>query len=97
MPRTYIRRQGERVLREAGKGKFYVPRWVDPYYYIQGSSIEKMVMAELVRRGIYFEHTPQTNTLPWMSFMFEHGKNPRNWEPDFLFPQYKIWLEIQGS
>jgi hypothetical protein len=98
MPRTYLRRQGDRRPQDGFRSsKFYVPRWVDPLFWIQGSSIEKMVMVELVRRGIYFEHTPQVNNLPWMSWMFESGKNPRKWEPDFLFPQYKIWLEIQGS
>jgi hypothetical protein len=95
MPRTYVRRDGERV-RSDNRTKGYVPHWVDPYFYIQGSSIEKMVLAELVRRGIYFEHTPQTNPLPWQQWMFQ-GQNPRNWEPDFLFPQYRIWLEIQGA
>lgn len=74
-----------------------MPHWVDPYFYIQGSSIEKMVMTEAVRRGLYFEHTPQTNPLPWLGWMIEPGKDPRKWEPDFLFPQYKIWLEIQGA
>jgi G:T-mismatch repair DNA endonuclease (very short patch repair protein) len=96
MPRTYVRRNGQRV-RGDNRTRVPVPRWIDPYFFIQGSSIEKMVMAELVRRGIYFEHTPQTNPLPWMEWMFEPGKNPQKWEPDFLFPQYKIWLEIQGS
>lgn len=96
MPRTYIRRGGERV-RGDDRTRFYAPKWVDPYFFIQGSSIEKMVMAELVRRGIYFEHTPQTNPLPWMEWMYEPGRDPKKWEPDFLFPQYKIWLEIQGS
>lgn len=95
MPRTYVRRNGERVKSDK-RTRFYVPRWVDPYFYIQGSTIEKMVMAELVRRGIYFEHTPQVNPLPWPAWMFD-GQNPKNWEPDFLFPQYKIWLEIQGA
>lgn len=97
MPRTYVRRSGERVRRDERKSRILVPHWVDPYIWIQGSSIEKMVMAELVRRGIYFEHTPQTNTLPWADWMFDGGSNPRNWEPDFLVPQYKIWIEIQGS
>jgi hypothetical protein len=96
MPRTYVRRNGERVKSD-NRTRFYVPRWVDPYFFIQGSSIEKMVMVELIRRGIYFEHTPQTNPLPWLDWMFEPGKNPEKWEADFLFPQYKIWLEIQGS
>lgn len=96
MPRTYVRRPGERVRREGHSTRFWKPRWVDPYFWIQGSSIEKMVLAELVRRGIYFEHTPQRNPLPWASWMLEE-KSPQNWEPDFLFPQYKIWLEVQGT
>lgn len=97
MPRTYVRRPGERVIDTERRTRFYVPRWVDPYFFIQGSSIEKMVLAELVRRGIYFEHTPQVNPLPWVPWMFENGRDPRKWEPDFLFPQYRIWLEIQGA
>lgn len=98
MPRTYIRRDGERVVtgEQRRVGRIYAPRWVDPFLWIQGSSIEKMVMAELVRRGIYFEHTPQTNNLPWKSWMFE-DQNPRKWEADFLLPQYRIWIEIQGA
>ena len=97
MPRTYIRRPGERVKGDQ-RSRFYVPEWVDPYFFIQGSSIEKMVMTELVRRGIYFEHTPQTNSLPWESWMLTYASSdPRKWEPDFLLPQYKIWIEIQGS
>lgn len=27
----------------------------------------------------------------------ETEKHTSKWEPDFLFPQYKIWLEIQGA
>lgn len=95
MPRTYIRRPGERVRRETYRSKYYRPWWVDPYLWIQGSLPEKMVMAELARRGIYFEHTPQTNNLPWKSWMFE-DHNPRKWEADFLVPQYRIWIEVQG-
>lgn len=96
MPRTYVRRNGKRV-RSDNRIKGYVPRWIDPYFYIQGSSIEKMVLLEFVRRGIYFEHTPQINPLPWLPWMIEPGKDPRKWEPDFLLPQYKIWIEIQGA
>ena len=88
MPNTYVRRAGERFPKTR-QFKVYVPWWVDPYFWIQGSSIEKLVMAELVRRGIYFEHTPQRNNIG--------GIVDPTWEPDFLFPQYKIWLEIQGS
>ena len=96
MPRTFIRRDGERVVSD-GRTRFKVPTWADPYWWIQGSSIEKMVMAEFVRRGIYFEHTIQVNPLPWAAWMFTNKQNPKNWEPDFLLPQFKIWLEIQGA
>ncbi len=98
MPRTYIRRKGDRRPREGSRSsKVYVPKWVDPMFFIQGSSIEKMVMVELIRRGIYFEHTPQTNKVPWMTWMFTSSQDPTKWEADFLIPQYKIWIEIQGS
>lgn len=71
------------------KFKVYRPWWVDPFWWIQGSSIEKMVMAEFVRRGIYFEHTVQNNKLG--------GAVDPTWEPDFLLPQHRLWIECQGS
>lgn len=89
MPRTYVRRPGERVARRQARYRVPVARWIDMLWFVQGSTIEKMVMAEFIRRGIYFEHTPQTNTIGF-------GVDP-TWEPDFLLPQYKIWIEIQGG
>lgn len=96
MPRTYVRRNGERVKSDLST-RVPVPAWVDPMWFIQGSSIEKMVMAEFIRRDIFFLHTPQTNPLPWFGWMLADPKKPQKWEPDFLLPQYKIWLEIQGA
>lgn len=87
MPRTFIRH--ERQVRDSRGFRVYDPQWIDPYWWIQGSEIEKMVMVEFVRRGIYFEHTPQTNNVG-------HGV-PADWEADFLLPQHKIWVEIQGA
>lgn len=90
MPNTYLRRPEDRKPKDgAHSQRVYVPRWIDPFPSIQGSSIEKMVMAEFVRRGIYFEHTPQRNSLG--------GFVDPTWEPDFLLPQYHIWVEIQGA
>ena len=86
MPRFFIRR--ERKPRDH-KFKVYQPWWMDPYWWIKGTSIEKMVMAELSRRGIYFQYRPQTNTLG--------GFVDPTWEADFLLPQHKIWIEVQGS
>jgi hypothetical protein len=90
MPNTYVRRPEDRSPKEKGwDTRVPVPRWIDPFPSIQGSSIEKMVMAEFVRRGIYFEHTPQSNSLG--------GMVDKSWEADFLLPQYHIWVEIQGA
>jgi G:T-mismatch repair DNA endonuclease (very short patch repair protein) len=90
MPNTYVRRPEDRKPKDgAHTQRVFVPKWIDPFPWIQGSSIEKMVMAELVRRGIYFEHTPQRNSLG--------GFVDPTWEPDFLLPQYHIWIEIQGA
>lgn len=87
MPRFYIRH--ERQRRDERKFKVYAPWWVDPYWWILGSSIEKMVMSELSRRGVFFIFQSQTNDLG--------GFVKPDWEADFLLPQHKIWIEVQGS
>lgn len=87
MPNSYVRHGRKRDTEQ--RTRIRVSQWIDQFPGIQGSSIEKMVMAELVRRGIWFIHTPQKNTLG--------GFVDPTWEPDFEFPQYKIWMEIQGA
>lgn len=89
MPRFYVRRDGTRRPQDGHRAqKVYVPDWVDPYWFINGSEPEKRVLAELVRRGIYFQHVPQSNTVG--------GLVPADWEADFLIPQYRIWIEVNG-
>ena len=87
MPRFFIR-HGRKLLEER-KFRVYSPWFVDPYFWILGSSIEKMVMAELARRGVFFIFQSQTNDLG--------GLVDPTWEADFLLPQHKIWIEVQGS
>lgn len=87
MPRFFVRH--ERTPRDERGFKVYMPQWVDPYWFLVGSSIEKMVMAELARRGVFFIFRSQTNTLG--------GFVDPSWEADFLLPQHKIWIEVQGS
>jgi very-short-patch-repair endonuclease len=87
MPRTYIR--SERKRKEERSFKVYKPWWVDPFPWLVGSSIEKMVMAELTRRGVFFIFRSQTNDLG--------GFVDPTWEADFLLPHHKIWIEVQGS
>jgi hypothetical protein len=98
MPRTYVRGTGQRVTQdEQHRMFFYQPQFYDPYFFVQGSVPEKMVMAELVRRGIYFQHTPQENPVEWGNLKEIAKSDPTKWEADFLFPQWKIWLEVQGA
>lgn len=87
MPRTFVRH--ERNPSERFESRVRVPVWVDPFPWIVGSSIEKMVMAELSRRNVYFIFRSQTNTIG--------GFVDPKWEADFLLPQHKIWIEVQGS
>ncbi len=87
MPRFFIR--SERTPRDVRSFRVYAPWWVDPYLNIPGSSIEKMVLAELARRGVYFIFRAQRNDLG--------GFVDPTWEADFLLPQHKIWIEVQGS
>lgn len=99
MPRSYIRRPGDRrpLPAEGRRIRYFKPQFYDPYFFVQGSVPEKMVMTELVRRGIYFEHTPQQNPINWGFLKDIATSDPTNWEADFLFPQYRIWLEVQGA
>lgn len=87
MPRFFIRH--ERQPLEERKFKVYTPWWFDPNWWLNGSEIEKMVMAELARRGVFFIFRAQTNDLG--------GLVDPSWEADFLLPHHKIWIEVQGS
>jgi very-short-patch-repair endonuclease len=87
MPRFFVR--SERKPLERRTFKVYTPWWIDPNWWINGSSIEKMVMAELERRGVFFIFQAQRNDLG--------GLVDPTWEADFLLPQHRIWIEVQGS
>jgi hypothetical protein len=87
MPNTYVRFGRRQKNEQSWRVKAAV--WIDPFSGVQGSSIEKMVMAEMVRRGIYFEHSTTSNPVGG-------GVDP-TWKADILVPQYKIWIEVQGS
>ena len=84
--RTYVR--DGRVIR-GFRDKIYAPNWVDPFWFIAGSEPEKMVMAELARRGIYFQFREPSNDLG--------GFVDPTWEADIKVPQHKIWIEVQGA
>ena len=82
MPRTYVRGAGQRVPRDNARIRFYEPRFYDPYFFIQGSIPEKMVMKErrltmlcillkglLLMRVHYIYHPPQINLQGFRSIL----------------------------
>lgn len=87
MPRFFKRRERKPLAER--RFKVYSPWWIDPNWFLLGSEPEKMVMAELQKRGVFFIFRAQRNDLG--------GFVDPTWEADFLLPQHKIWLEVQGS
>lgn len=65
--------------------------WVDPFPEVYGTKPEKMVYAELVRRGITFQYVPDLNTgIPDLEI--------NQWfKPDFVIPQFRYIIEVQGA
>lgn len=65
--------------------------WVDPFPYIHGTKPEKMVYQALVERGIRFYFLNEfTYTIPEIDFAKEY-------QSDFILPDHKIIIEVQGS
>lgn len=66
-------------------------QWVDPFPSVQGTLPEKMVYAELSRRGIAFAFQ---NEVPFVIPEIDFSKDYR---PDIIIPALKIIIEVQGS
>lgn len=65
-------------------------RWVDPFPTVRGTLPEKMVYAGLSARGIRFNYANQ--------FQFNNSDVDfyQQYTPDFLLPDLKIIIEVQG-
>lgn len=68
----------------------YAGGWVDPYPTVMGTRPEKIVYAQLMMRGInfYFQSMLLVN-LPLLRISKEY-------RPDFILPDLKIVIEVQG-
>lgn len=66
-------------------------QWVDPFPEVHGTVPEKMVYAELTRRGIPFLFLNDINfVIPEIDF--------NKWyQADFVLPDLKIIIEVQGA
>ena len=89
MPRSYVRRDGERVRQdEQRRISVPTPYWVDPYWFINGSEPEKMVMTELVKRGYLFPACASEERSGWVRGPDVGGGLPVS--------QFRYWMEING-
>lgn len=65
--------------------------WVDPFPWVHGTVPEKMVYAELSRRGIPFLFLNDVNiSIPEISLH-------KDFQADFVLPQFKLIIEVQGA
>jgi len=67
------------------------PMWIDYFPWAMGTVPEKMVFAELARRGITFYFAPYWGDMPFTQDIYEH------YRPDFILPEYRIVIEVYGS
>jgi len=74
----------------AGRRRIISRGWIDPYPTIMGTRPEKIVYGQLMMRGInfYYQSMLLVN-LPLLQISKEY-------RPDFILPDQKIIIEVQG-
>lgn len=75
----------------AGKQRVRKGRWIDPFPFVHGTLPEKMVYAELSRRGIPFLF------LNDVKLSFPEIDLVKEYQADFVIPHLKIIIEVQGA
>lgn len=76
--------------KKANRYRFAHRQWIDPFPTVPGTKPEKMVYAQLMFRGINFQFIPLFNVnLPLLDIS-------KNYRPDFILPDFKIIIEVQG-
>lgn len=81
-------------IKKYRQGSYYVrgnKRWVDPYPEIHGTLPEKLVYARLSLMGIPFLFLNDISfSMPEIDFF-------KSYQADFIIPDLKIIIEVQGS
>ena len=81
----YSRNRGDRQ-RVWGYSGFF-----DPFSYVQGTGPEKIVYDQLSRRGIRFWFQNE------VAFSIPELEFNKDYRPDFVLPDQKVIIEVQGS
>lgn len=66
-------------------------QWIDPFPTVDGTLPEKMVYAELSRRGIAFAFQNE------VQFLIPEIDFSKDYRPDIIIPALKVIIEVQGS
>lgn len=93
MPRFLTKIATPQKLREQSKRQraSLNQRWRDPFPEVHGTLPEKMVYAELSRRGIPFLFLNDvTINIPDLDFL-------KDYQADFVLPAQKLIIEVQGA
>jgi hypothetical protein len=77
-------------------GKYRLTRsfvWIDPFPEVPGTKPEKMVYSELIKRGVPFRFQE------WLHIVLpDYDLEGNDWyKPDFILPDLKIIIEVQGA
>lgn len=98
LTRRYWQRTRERNnrLRDFGAiSSFRAPlrtnKFIDYYAYVPGTLPEKIIFNILAHAGISFYFAPFMGDVPFTKDVVEHFR------PDFVLPDYRIIIEIQGQ
>lgn len=86
-----IRQRTEYRAKLAGTERARKGKWTDPFPSVHGTLPEKMVYAELSRRGIPFLF------LNDVRLKFPEIDIIKEFQADFVLPQLKMIIEVQGA
>lgn len=92
MPRILAYRQRKTQERAELKNSIKgYKRWIDPFPNVHGTLPEKIVYAELSRRGIPFLFLNDINfNIPEIQFN-------KDYQADFVIPSLRLIIEVQGA
>jgi very-short-patch-repair endonuclease len=94
MPR-FVKRRKKLTTKElairAKKTRVRKPHFIDPFPWVHGTLPEKMVYAELSRRGIPFLF------LNDIRFRISEIDFDKTYQADFVLPEHKIIIEVNGA
>lgn len=83
-----------RRRKDTVKFRLHAATWIDPFPWIPGTKPEKMIFAELVRRGIYFRFQ---DDFPKADRYVQVSADDPAFQPDIVIPEWKVIVDPFGD